>query len=670
MKHLFLVVLACFPAGSLLSADAAVLEDFESKTLPANLVQQSAKASLKRSGDNQALEIRCQAEGRPGIALEAPETGWDWSGYAGIAAEVHNLSGEPVDIFASVESLGQDGRRQYGRNHRTFEPGERGTLHIFFTHGGTGIFQGLRAIPIYGVTSAHGTQIPSFTIEQGNVRSFQIYLLRPEGPRKLLIDNIRLFESGAPEERIVPFPFVDRFGQYIHRDWRGKVASEKDFTQQREEEAAALRAAPALPGRDSLGGWAAGPQLEATGWFRSENIDGKWWLVTPGGRLFLSFGMNCVDEGNATSLDGRDGWYEELPRDGRFYLTNLIRKYGEDHRAAWREVSYARLRSWGFNTIGNWSDGEVLKNSPMPFTVNFGVQGAFPRVEGSTGFWSKGAEFMVEGFEEQVDGIVAKAVEPYKDNPLCIGYFVDNEMSWGGLYEGILASPPEQPARKALLEELKTKYASIEALNAAWGCKAVDWDTLRAPNPPSETGRADLDSFVHRYALKYFAAVKAALRKHAPNQLYLGCRFSMEPAPRSLYEACAKEADVVSANLYLRGIMCEEWTGENGLGKPVLIGEFHFGAADRNMLHPGLVPAPDQQARAEGFKEYVRGVVQCPAFVGCHWFQYVDQPLTGRAGDLESFNVGFVQETDYPYPEMVEAARDVFADAYALRKSR
>ena len=28
--------------------------------------------------------------------------------------------------------------------------------------------------------------------------------------------------------------------------------------------------------------------------------------------------------------------------------------------------------------------------------------------------------------------------------------------------------------------------------------------------------------------------------------------------------------------------------------------------------------------------------------VGCHWFQYVDEPLTGRAYDGENYNIGFV----------------------------
>jgi agarase len=44
--------------------------------------------------------------------------------------------------------------------------------------------------------------------------------------------------------------------------------------------------------------------------------------------------------------------------------------------------------------------------------------------------------------------------------------------------------------------------------------------------------------------------------------------------------------------------------------------------------------------------------------VGVHWFQYIDEPLTGRF-DGENYNIGFVDVTDTPYPELRDAARRV-----------
>jgi agarase len=85
------------------------------------------------------------------------------------------------------------------------------------------------------------------------------------------------------------------------------------------------------------------------------------------------------------------------------------------------------------------------------------------------------------------------------------------------------------------------------------------------------------------------------------------------------------------------------------------------------MLHTGLVSTPDQKARAAMYRRYVESVEDLPAFVGSHWFQYYDEPLTGRAGDGENYDIGFVSVTDTPYREMVEAAKAVSSGVYERR---
>jgi agarase len=43
--------------------------------------------------------------------------------------------------------------------------------------------------------------------------------------------------------------------------------------------------------------------------------------------------------------------------------------------------------------------------------------------------------------------------------------------------------------------------------------------------------------------------------------------------------------------------------------------------------------------------------------VGCHWFQYQDEPTTGRVYDEENYQIGFVDIADTPYSELIEASR-------------
>ena len=159
---------------------------------------------------------------------------------------------------------------------------------------------------------------------------------------------------------------ADPYGQFSRADWPGKLHSEFEFAPRRAAESLALAAAPHLPGRDDYGGWADGPTLPATGFFTTTKRDGRWWLVTPKGHLFLSFGMDCVNRWAATIVEPRAALFTGLPaptdplakfygqedhvlygpyKSGRtfnFYEANLQRKYGPDFEQVWGDTSLAR----------------------------------------------------------------------------------------------------------------------------------------------------------------------------------------------------------------------------------------------------------------------------------------------------------------------------------------
>jgi len=121
-----------------------------------------------------------------------------------------------------------------------------------------------------------------------------------------------------------------------------------------------------------------------------------------------------------------------------------------------------------------------------------------------------------------------------------------------------------------------------------------------------------------------------------------------------------QQGHVVSFNLYKRSIANDrdEWARFHALGKPALIGEFHFGSTDRGLFWEGLVGAGRESERGPAYARYLRAVADNPDFVGAHWFQYIDEPLTGRTLDGENAHVGFVTVADLPYVDLVAAARD------------
>lgn len=84
------------------------------------------------------------------------------------------------------------------------------------------------------------------------------------------------------------------------------------------------------------------------------------------------------------------------------------------------------------------------------------------------------------------------------------------------------------------------------------------------------------------------------------------------------------------------------------------------------MFHTGLKKTANQQDRAAKYKSYVRGALRNPYIVGTHWLQYKDQPTTGR-GDGENYQIGFIDICDKPYPETVQACREVGYSLYEYR---
>jgi hypothetical protein len=238
---------------------------------------------------------------------------------------------------------------------------------------------------------------------------------------------------------------------------------------------------------------------------------------------------------------------------------------------------------------------------------------------------------------------ISNTVAHWNNDPWCLGYFVENELPWAGwgsgpteqyaLPIGVLATTNALPAKAEFARLLQSRYSSISRLNAAWNTSLASWNDISnhavtLPSPLTGACVADLGGFLTDFASRYFTIVRANMKLFAPNQLYLRCRFASRPA--EAVSVVAQYCDVVSFNIYNRILDPSTWAFTSTLGKPCVIGEFHFGALDRGMFHPGLVQARNQADRGQAYQEYLRSVLALPAFAGCHWFQYSDEPLTGR----------------------------------------
>ncbi|GIW72306.1 MAG: hypothetical protein KatS3mg102_1848 [Planctomycetota bacterium] len=637
----------------------------------------------------------------PGITLTPRGGPWTLGDCDWIAVDLRNAGAGEVTICLRVDGLGGDPPHTNSQTEGVLlRPGERKTLRLWFRHAPPAE---LLAAGLFGVrTLPGGFFLEQPTLDPRQVVRVVIFGLEPTRTHVIDVDNIRaggnfVYPSWLPLAATSAFlPFVDRYGQFAHADWPGKTHSDLDLGASRQAEDADLQARPAPPAYDRFGGWAQGPVLAATGAFRPAKYGGRWWLVTPQGRLFFSLGVTCVGPSELTPVEDRTHYFAELPAANSplgfywfnapppprgyyasypdvdmfdFARANLYRKYGPDWEAVFTDRIHRRLRSWGFNTLGAWSDARIER----PGTGRRGPRTAYT-VALSSGGRRLGGLDLPDPFDPQFDSSVRSAVQNAAaqsgNDPWCIGYFIDNEIgwpwSWLELPLEVLRAPADQPAKLAFVQQLQAKYGTIGALNARWATHYPSWQALLAAQNTSQISLlrafADLAPFAVQFTERYFRICREAVEAHAPQRLYLGCRFSSYN-PLAV-TAASRYCHVVSFNWYRRDTSGLQLPA--GVDAPVLIGEYHFSALDRNPSGTSGLMTSGQQDRAAAFEGYVRSALRHPNVVGCHWFQLRDQPATGRF-DGENAPIGFLDVCDNPYPEMVAAARRLAQVLYPLR---
>ena len=663
-----------------------------------------ASDAIIEARDGTGVRIVFAAEGQPGMLFKPADGAWDWSRTGKLVIPIENPGGEPVTLLLRVS----DGADRSLSGKISIAPDSAGALTLWID-APSPRQMGMIAGPSLTAAGLEPHTLPvtatEGSVDASRLTSVRLGIARPRAPRQMVIGQLRVTPP-SEEDRTAYQGIVDGFGQFRPGSWPEKVSSvEMLRAKGAGEERELARWLAGAPKRDRFGGLPGNGGFRATGFFRTEQLDGRWWLVTPEGNPFFSIGMDVAAPSGATYVEGREFMFRDLPaREGElaahwsdkddrrglgaqrgrvfdhghafdFYTANLERKFGADWRGRWREETADRLTAWGFNTIGNWSDPSLWAMHRLPYTVPLSPEGEYAKVSSGEDWWGPMPDPFAPRFAEAADKMARNAAARFAGDPYLIGYFVDNELSWGrstpaypqqyyALAINALAAGRESPANSAFIAYLTETYRSPQQLGEAWAIPLSSWTDLgtagfalppRAFDNPAVIG--DLAAFSRRFADTYYRTVAEALHRHDPDHLYLGSRFAWQTA--EAVEACARWCDVVSFNRYRRSIADDpaEWAKFHALGKPALIGEFHFGSVDRGLFWEGLAGVGSESERGPAYARYLRAVADNPDFVGAHWFKYLDEPLTGRTLDGENAHIGFVTVADVPYEGLVDAAR-------------
>jgi hypothetical protein len=402
-----------------------------------------------------------------------------------------------------------------------------------------------------------------------------------------------------------------------------------------------------------------------TGFFHAEKIGGTWWIIDPAG--------------NGTFITGVDHasyevhWCEKLGYAP--YHRNCEKLYGSEEK--WADSTVARLKSWGFNSLGVNSSQSIRRRGLAHMEI-LGLGQAYARRDAITKptTWTGFPNVFNPDFKRYCEKECERMCAPLRDDPWFVGYFIDNELEWHpwtgkGPFGDAFAKAEGHSAKSALVDFLTKRHPSPAAFNAAWGTAIADFKELarmtELPEALTDAAKADVREFVRLAAETYFSTAVAAIRKYDPNHMIMGCRFAGQ-APEIL-DIAGRYSDVISANFYRNvdletGAMTDgfekdlsEWYARGG--RPMIITEWSFPALDAGLpcKHGAGQRVPTQSDKAFAWTAFQKLLFTTPFVVGSNYFMWADEPELGISTIFpEDSNYGLVNVNDEPYELVTKAA--------------
>jgi agarase len=418
-----------------------------------------------------------------------------------------------------------------------------------------------------------------------------------------------------------------------------------------------------------------------TGFFEvAQDENGVWWFVTPEGYAFYSLGINVVKTGFS-----------------HVYDVNILDKYGS--HCEWANATRNRLRTWGFNTLGAWSNYSLFVDDPIPYTHTF-----IFRLDGRDQWRRTVKKHVPDVFDpfwwEIVQNGIGEVAESLKNDPYLIGYWLDNEIHWEPNIKGFsqdsllevymsVSYERHQPGKYKAVEFLINRYKDdgIRTFNKVWNMNLKSFDELYDVIKLGRVGwkaqhfiprvKSDIQDFAQLVAHVYFENITRILRSYDPNHLILGVRFHPFGAPEGVIKECGKYCDVISINNYrdckqiydpikrmqilVRDLIpYDNWMKRyyDITDKPLLVSEWN---SDPLGILIFFNIRSSVKSKADYYEWYTRNCLKRPYIIGHHWFAFIDK----MKGDTV-VSIGVVDSYDEEHTVLVERMADINKQVYEL----
>ncbi len=425
--------------------------------------------------------------------------------------------------------------------------------------------------------------------------------------------------------------------------------------------------------------------------FHIDQINGKWFLLTPEGKPFYLRGANHYG-------------------DGTYLPLNREEKYGDV--ANWRASVVQRHRDWGFNylppSIGpsevstgpippsrgpnglprsnapgyrtdEWS-AKAFTESGMPFTAFLGHPKQYMGYSGNM------PDVFSREFREGVDKRCREFCAPLKDNPNLVGYHFCHNPPWhehaGSFFDWCHEIVDDgSEARKVWAQLMRRIYGTVERWRETYTTPIGSFDELADLKFPLDGRisavrmRRDKVAFMKRVCREWYKVYHDAIRRYDPNHLILGDRNSVHLQPLSDWaiHTMAPYVDVVSINVMgpmhvalqeMEQVTCH-WDG------PIHLADTGAG------IHNGTYPKATYMCRdlpefENVYSTYMKLGVEHPQVIGMGWCGYyetqsmrsglvdtlTDEPEEGKVAVVRKWNTWMEGAYARRYAECVRATQE------------
>lgn len=371
---------------------------------------------------------------------------------------------------------------------------------------------------------------------------------------------------------------------------------------------------------DAYGGF-TDIQGEKTGFFHTQKIDGRWWLVTPEGHGFFGIGLSHPVTGfsRGAVTFSYNGDQEAWLRDG----IKKMRELG--YNCVWSGPYSTERARFGF--VDYELAERVYREEKIPHAIHLPL--IKHQVELAPG------EIRPDVFSDEyarfVKEKVARHVTPIKDNPWIMGYYYGfgSFMRSGLWLNETLDRRPGSAGREHLISTLEKRYAGdINRLNQVYRKNYRSWDDLRKRGGISYPGgffsysnnkdiAADQHALIGEIIEQVNRLGHTEIRKVDKNHMALGCFVKGVTYSPDIWERITPYIDVLAPQHFSPTHKINPVVSQTGL--PALLSDQVYGNVYSEVLlksnrTPG--PVPDHLDRRVLYRLLARRLAADPDFIG------------------------------------------------------